>query len=1097
MNPETWKKISEIYYYAVELEPAQRKVFLDERCGEDEFLRAEVESLLSADEKAGDFIEQPVIEDFAEFLEDEDETALNGKHLGNYKIVSHIGSGGMGKVYLAEDLRLKRPVAIKTLPRFLSERPKDLRRFETEAIYVSALNHPNILTVYEISDFEGIRFIAAEYVEGKTLREEIEHKTLDLQSILKIAVQIASALSVAHEKGIIHRDIKPENIMVRDDGFVKVLDFGLAKLTDSEQILPEDKTLAQSIPGLIRGTVAYMSPEQARGLKLDARTDVWSFGVVLFEMLAGSAPFSGETAIDVMLSIIQNEPENLRNIAPDLPEELHLIVNKLLRKNLDERYQKIEDALNALRLVLQKIEFEAIGRALLSVEQKGRTEEIKQNTTNFAPLPNPSNESVSKTTEEKTTPSNLSAELSPLIGRETELQEIKTFLFQPEVRLLTITGVGGTGKTRLAKAVARESLAEFTDGVYFINLSAIANAELVVPVIAYTLGIREESGKSLKENLLEFIGEKKILLVLDNFEQITEAASQIGEILSGSAKAKILATSRVRLNLRFEREFPLKPLNIPRSENLSTAELSEFPAIALFVERARAVKPVFELKEENAQTIAQICRRLDGLPLAIELAAVRVKMLAPQAILSRLSNSLSLLTGGARDLPERQQTMRAAIAWSYDLLEPEERKLFSRIAVFSGGFTLESVEKISDSNNDLCVEILDGIASLVDKNLLTQREMPDGEPRFRMLGVIREFALETLEESGEANEIKLLHAQFFASLAEKAEPELRGENVARWLEILEREHDNLRSALEWSLEHEPESALRIVGAIRSFWIRRGYLSEAGKWTKQALEKAGATANPKLRAKAFLGLGSFKRFLGDLKAAERFLEESLPLTREIGDKYLMSVAVGDLGLVKFLQDDFSSGKALMEESLSIARALDERKLISIRLTGLGEIARRQKDYESAKNYYEEALNIAREESSKYLIPVYTFNLASVACLQEDYEKAFSYARESLESSEELEDKISIADALNIFAALSVAEGKMNEAARLWGAAQNIYEATGFKLEKVDREFSEHYQNKARASIGDESFETAFKEGRSMRLKKALGLAREIDQSDFLT
>ena len=1087
MTPEQWEKINEIYHAALELEPANRKVFLDEQCGQDEALRSEIESLLLAGEQAGSFIAEHVIKDVALLLESE--TSLIGKLFGSYKIIHKIGTGGMGEVYLAQDGRLNRPVAIKTLPRYLSNHPDYLGRFENEAQTISALNHPNILTIYEVGEAEGIRFIATEYVAGETLRKRLLRKELRLNETLEIAVQIASALSAAHEKGIVHRDIKPENVMIREDGYVKVLDFGLAKLIEPKLIGAEDKTLLQSSPGVIKGTIAYMSPEQAHGLEMDNRTDIWSFGVLLYELLAQRTPFSGDTATELIISIIQKEPPALQLVAPDLPDELYFIVGKMLRKKADERYQNIKDALFELRRLKQRLDYEEVERKLSPEDSKIRLERMKKDTEVLTSASIETGESDSINTSENKPPNNLSAELSTLIGRENELEEIENLLRQPEVRLLTITGIGGTGKTRLARAIARRSLSEFTDGVYFISLSAIENPELVVPVIAQTLGIREEAGKSLKEQLCENLRERRLLLVLDNFEQITEAATQIGELLSGSANLKILVTSLARLQLRFEHEFTLQPLKIPVVENLSPKELSKFPAIELFVERAKAVKSGFALTEENARAIAEICRRLDGLPLAIELAAVRVKLLSTQAILTRLSNSLKLLTGGARDLPERQQTMRAAIAWSFDLLEEEERKLMNRLAVFAGGFTLEGAGAIATEDEDLSVELLDALASLVDKSLLSQREQADGEPRFRMLEVVREFALEELEASGEANEIKRRHAEFYAQLSEIAEPELRSANVAQWLEILEQEHDNLRLAMEWGLENEPELALRIVGAIRSFLVRRGYLSEGRKWMRAALEKNGENADPKLQVKAYFGLGTLSRFLGDFEAAVLSDEESLRLAREIGDKYWISISLGDLGLVKFMQGDLALGKDLMHESLKIARELNDRRIISIRLTSLGEIAREQKDYQSAREFYEEALAIAREESSNYLIAVYTFNLASVACLLGDYKFALENALESLKVSEELEDKISIADALNIFAALAVVAGKIQKAAQLWGAAQSIHDATGFKLEKVDQEFNERYFSQARAAIGDEIFESAFKEGQLMRLKKAIALAQE--------
>ena len=1012
-----------------------------------------------------------------------------GEYFGRYKVDSAIGAGGMGEVYLAEDKMLDRPVALKILPAEVAADAKRIRRFIQEAKAASALNHPNIITIYEIGEFNHTHFISTELVEGETLRELIKSRQLDLRETLDIAVQMASALAAAHAAGIVHRDIKPENVMLRHDGFVKILDFGLAKLSEPQIIGAEDETLAHSIRGTIKGTIAYMSPEQARGLQVDARTDIWSFGVTLYELLARQLPFAGATTTDVLLSIVQKVPTSLEHIAPDLPSELYFIVNKTLRKNLDERYQNIKDVLNDLRQVKQKLDFQEFELSLSPENSKTRIGTEQSKIALFTTVASDSDNSISKNSAEQLPPNNLSAKLAPLIGREAELAEIMTLLRAPDIRLLTITGVGGTGKTRISHAITHESLAEFTDGVYFISLSAIENSELVIPIIGQTLGVHEESGTTLKEGIRDYLHERKMLIVLDNFEQITEAAPIIGELLSSSVNLKILVTSRVRLNLRFEHEFTLPPLVVPTDESLSADELNECPAVALFVKRAQAAKFDFVLTEENGKAVAEICRRLDGLPLAIELAAVRVKLLAPQAILTRLTNSLKLLTGGARDLPERQQTMRGAIAWSYDLLDSDEKKLLNRLAVFARGFTLDGAEAVGNAKEDLNTDIFDGISSLVDKSLLSQREQADGESRFRMLEVVREFALESLTENGEMEEIKRLHSIFYAALAEEAKPKLMGAKAVEWYEKLEQEYDNLRVALEWTQNNQPQTALRIVTAIYRFWVRRGHLAEGGKWTRAALEKSGADVDPQLRANASRGIGNLSFMQGDFEAANLFYNESLRLSREIGDKEMICYALAGLGNMNSFRGELKQARTFIEESLTIAKELNDKLQITLTLNSLGEIAREEADYQAARQFYEEALAIAKQESFSIAIPTYTGNLVSVNCLLEDYQAARLYCLESLKASQELGDKKGIGGALDRFAALAVKAGEMEKAARLWAAAQSIFEEVGYKIEKVDQDFNECYISEARTAIGDEAFDAAYREGQTMRMKKAIAIVLE--------
>src|SRR5215208_3132793 len=507
---------------------------------------------------------------------------------------------------------------------------------------------------------------------------------------------------------------------------------------------------------------------------------------------------------------------------------------------------------------------------------------------------------------------NLPSQPTPLVGREREVAGVCRLLRGGGVRLLTLTGPGGMGKTRLALQVAADLVDEFEDGVFFVPLAPISDPDLVVPTVARTLDITETSGRTPEEALKDYLRNKEMLLVLDNFEQVVEAAPLVGELLSACPALKVLATSRTVLRIYGEQEFTVPPLELPDPSHPQPLErLTQYEAVRLFVERAQAAKADFSVTNENALAVAKICAHLDGLPLAIELAAVRIKLLPPQAILVRLGNRLKLLTGGARDLPERQRTLRATIEWSHELLDEGEKILFARLAVFAGGCTLEAMEAVCDAERDLPLDdAIEGASSLLEKSLLRQEEgSEESEPRFSMMETIREYAQERLEESEAAEEIRRLHAEFYLALAEEAESRLRGPEVVTSLGRLETEHDNMRAALSWSLESgESELGLRLGVALLWFWSARGYWSEGARWLEEALAKGGA-AQPATRAGALFSLGIVLGRQSDFGRAEACYEEALALYEELGDQRRAAESIAHMAWMVAFQGDAGRATAL--------------------------------------------------------------------------------------------------------------------------------------------------------------------------------------------
>ncbi|MGH2532243.1 MAG: ATP-binding protein [Thermomicrobiales bacterium] len=709
--------------------------------------------------------------------------------------------------------------------------------------------------------------------------------------------------------------------------------------------------------------------------------------------------------------------------------------------------------------------------------------------------------------------SRLPAPLTPLVGRERELEAIHDLLGHQSVPLLTLTGAGGTGKTRLALQVAGDLAADFAAAVY-VPLAAIGDHDLVAGAIAQELGLRDAGDRPRQGRLADALRGEQVLLVLDNFEAVVGAAPVIADLLADCPDVKLLVTSRVPLRIAGEQEFPVPPLALPNPRQLqSLGDLAAVESVALFVQRARAVRPDFALTDANAETVTTICRRLDGLPLAIELAAARTKVLSPQALLARLTNRLHVLTGGARDQPARLQTMRDAIAWSYDLLDEEEQALFRRLAVFAGGCSLDAAERVVSHesrdvrNNERATHdprltthdsVLDGLASLVDKSLLRPAEEVDGEPRFVMLETVREYGIEQLGMSGEEEATRRAHAAHYLWLAERAHPgRSGGVQEARWLEVLEAEHDNLRSALAWSTAGgEVDVAIRLAAALGWFWYLRGHLGEGRRWLDQALSLARPHRADAHLARALRAAGKLAWEQADYAHAADLLQEGAALARSLGDEGGAARALLNLGVVAERQGDDERAASLFDEALSLFRALDERPGIANALLALAETAFRQNDLTHSADLSDEALVLSREIGDPIVQGLSWQNLGQLALARGDLSEAGRCYKEGLRLFVRLRNTWGIADALGGIAGVALAGGEADRAARWLGAAQEFCAAIGAPTVPHQAQFDRSLGS-AQEALQAAAFEEAARQGRAMTAEdvatEALNWSPRADRS----
>jgi serine/threonine protein kinase/tetratricopeptide (TPR) repeat protein len=990
-----------------------------------------------------------------------------------------LGRGGMGEVYRATDAHTGELVAVKALdPGVVARDPGILERFVREGEALRQLDHPNIVRMIAAVEDEDRHYLVMEYVAGGSLHDLLDTtrpdrsarpvRSLSVPRVLEIALDLADALTRAHRLGIIHRDLKPANVLLAEDGTPRLTDFGIAYMADTPR-------LTQT--GILMGTVDYLSPEACEGEPIDERGDIWSFGVMLYEMLSGERPFGGKSLSATLTAILTQPLPDLAQRCPDAPEALVDLVYRMLEK---DRRQRIP----SVRLVGAELE------AILKGREMPTPLRLAPGESRFAEEGRFSGESrFSTPTPDATRPRhNLPAQPTPFVGREAELTELARLLADPDVRLLTILGGGGMGKTRLALEAGAAQLNNFQHGVYFVSLAPLQSAEAIVPTVAGALGFSFYEGGKPRQQLLDYLREKNKLLIMDNFEHLLaspepgrgDGAGLVADVLQAAPAVKVLTTSRARLNVQGETLFRLAgmdfPEPLPQAEAETPEDAADYSAVKLFLQSARRVQPGFELATDDLKYVVRICWLVGGMPLGILLAAAWLTMLTPAEIADQISGeieaSLDFLETDLRDVPERQRSLRAVFDYSWNLLGERERAVFAGLSVFRGGFVREVAQAVTSAT-------LRELRVLVDKSLLYRN--PIG--RYEVHELLRQYGLDKLVQLGELETLRQRHLEAYLSLAGQGEAP-GGQQEEDWLHHLADETDNLRAALDWCLRSgSAQSGLRLALQLISLWGTYGHWSERRDWLTRLLAMA---PEPTLeRARGLEALGHTAYSLGDYAQALALCEESLALSESLGDLPAIADATFRLAWPAFALGDRARSYALLERSMHLYQQLDNRDREAFVVLVLGELMRAEGDLERARELHEQSVALHREPVGKAILPTALYNLACVLIHFGELDRSQELLRESI--SIELERGGNPDYHLMGFSFLANARGQPLRAVRVLAASDALRVAIGEHVDVGDRLDYEHALASLRAQLGDAAFEAAWAEGEALTREQVVALA----------
>lgn len=984
---------------------------------------------------------------------------LTGKRISHYEILSKIGEGGMASVYVADDLKHGRRVAIKVMNSDTGASTRFIREIEIAA----RLTHPHIVPLHDSGVIDNQPFYVMPYIEGESLRQRILRlKSFTINDALRFATQIASALEYAHQKGLVHRDIKPENVLLSNN-IALVADFGIARFTNPN----EGKTITSANSSV--GTPAYMSPEQLRPSNpIDGRTDLYALGCVLYEMLVGSPPFTGPVH-SLAYQHLSAEPRSVSESRPEVPYYVVETIRKLLAKDPGQRFDTAAQFVTA-------ISSPATEAPTVSFE--------------------------SSYTE---TPTHLPKDRTPFIGRTEELKDCAELL--KNSRLVTLAGLGGCGKTRLAIKVGESLAQRFSGGVWFVDLAPLTESSRAVDAVAQVLGLREESDKDLNDVVRDHVGDKKLLLILDNCEHLlSSCANFVDRLLNSCAEVRIVTTSREALNVPGERLIHLPPLGVPDTKavlDVESAHASD--AIKLFFDRAKTARPSFELTAANVGPVAEVCRRLDGIPLAIELAAARVKILSIDQILTKLDDRFRLLVG--RSMLPRHQTLRAVIDWSYDQLSVEEQRLLRTLSVFAGGWALALASNVTANLDEF--EVMELHSQLVDKSIVVVASDESAAQRYSFLETVRQFLFDKLTESGESDDVRAAHFNAMLALAEQAYAE-RTINEERWTTELEVERDNMRVALEYARAVDSEKYLQLVGALAWFWIIKTHLVDGRQHLPAALRGSDVMPSRPARVRALWGAAHMLALQGETSEARAWIDEARNMAQDLGDTSEVALALDGMGWMHFFRSEDEAARTAFEESLRLQQANGAQHLVIRAKVGLAQVLVALGRTDEATSMAKEIIDFAETNNDKRSEHFGWHYLADCELILGNCQESLKLYQKSLQLANAIGDKVEISfEVQGVAMSLAgigltkmaagvsslprvLASSETDVALQLAGAVRAEWDRLGADIHaRFWDELLERYLGGARRSMSIEDSERAWAKGRELAFDNAVNLALQVE------